>query len=361
VDLHAEYGLLRAEILEALDRVFTGMHLYLGPETESFEAEWAAFCGVEHAVAVATGTDALLFALLAAGIGPGDEVITVGWTFIATLEAIVHAGAVPVVVDVDRDTLTMDPARVADAVTPRTRAILPVHIYGHPADMAPLMDLAAAHDLFVLEDAAQAHGAAYHGRRAGALGHAAAFSFYVTKNLSAYGEGGMVTTNDAEAADNLKMLRNHGRSETGHALVGYNGRMQEVQAAILRVKMRWFAEGQARRRAIAARYDEALAGLPVRLPVEREGCTHAYHLYMLRAADRDALKSALEQAGVAYAIHYPTPANRQPAMAPWGLNEVDLPVSEQAAREVLALPVHPMLTDDQIGYVCDVVRRAFGG
>ncbi len=350
--------MLRGEILDAIDGVFTGMHLYLGPETEALEAEWAAFCGVDHAVAVATGTDALLLGLLAGGVRPGDEVVTVGWTFIATLEAIVHAGAVPVVVDVDPDTLTMDPSLLAAAITPRTRAILPVHIYGHPAAMAPIMDLAVEHDLFVLEDAAQAHGASYHGAMSGALGHAGAFSFYVTKNLSAYGEGGMVTTGDASLVDSLRMLRNHGRSATGHSIIGYNGRMQEVQAAVLRVKLKRFVEWQARRRAIAARYNEALADLPLRLPFEAEDCRHAYHLYMVRLDDRDRLKAALEDAGVAYAIHYPTPANRQPAMAPWGLNDVVLPVSDRAAEEVLALPIHPMLTDDQIGHVIDTVFRA---
>ena len=357
VDLHAEYALLRDEVLSAIDGVFTGMHLYLGPETEALEAEWAAYCGVDHAVAVATGTDAILLGLLAGGVRPGDEVISVGWTFIATLEAIVHAGAIPVVVDVDPDTLTLDPSLLAAAITPRTRAILPVHIYGHPAAMAPIMDLAAEHDLFVLEDGAQAHGATYHGRMSGSLGHAGAFSFYVTKNLSAYGEGGMVTTDDPALVEQLLMLRNHGRSGTGHAIVGYNGRVQEVQAAVVRVKLKRFAQWQARRRAIAARYNEALAGLPLRVPFEAEGCGHAYHLYMVRPDDRERLKAGLEEAGVSYAIHYPLPANRQPAMAPWGLNDVVLPVSDRLADEVLALPIHPMLKDDQIGHVIDTVLR----
>lgn len=360
VDLHAEYDLLRREVLDAIDGVFRGMHLYLGPETEALEAEWAEYCGVKHALSVATGTDALLLALLAAGIGPGDEVITVSWTFVATLEAIIHVGATPVVVDIEPEAMTMDVERLAAAITPRTRAILPVHIYGHPADMGPIMDLAAAHDLFVLEDAAQAHTATYKGRRTGALGHAGIFSFYVTKNLSAYGEGGMVTTNDDHIAEQVCMLRNHGRSEGGHAIVGYNGRLQEVQAAVIRVKKRYLEGWQARRRAIAARYAESLGDLPLTLPVERPGCGHAYHIYMTRSDDRDSLRAALEEAGVGYSMHYATPAHQQPAFAPWGLSGVSLPVTEATAAQILGLPVHPMLSDDQIGYVIDTLRRHFG-
>lgn len=362
VNLQAEYALLRQEIFDALDHVFRDMHLYLGPQTEAFEREWAEYCGVEHAVAVATGTDALLFALLAAGVGPGDEVITVGWTFVASIEAIIHAGATPVVVDIDPATMTMDVGRLAEAITPRTRAIMPVHIYGHPADMDPIMEIAEAQGIFVLEDACQAHGAEYHGRRAGALGHAAAFSFYVTKNLAAYGEGGMVTTNDEDLAEKVRLLRNHGRTgKADHALVGFNGRMQEVQAAILRVKMKHLDRWQQRRREIAALYAEALSDLPLRLPTEAPGCRHAYHLYMTRCADRDALKETLEAAGIGYALHYATPAHRQPAFRAWGLGEASLPVTERAAKEILGLPIHPMLTDDQISYVCETVRRHFGG
>lgn len=361
VDLQAEYALLRREILEALDQVFTDMQLYLGPNTQAFEREWADYCGVKHAVAVASGTDALLFALLAAGIGPGDEVITVGWTFVASIEAIIHAGATPVVVDIDPATMTMDPSRLAEAITPRTRAIMPVHIYGHPANMKPIMELAEEKGLSVLEDACQAHGAEYRGRRAGALGHAAAFSFYVTKNLSAYGEGGMVTTDDPELAEKVRLLRNHGRTaKADHALVGFNGRMQEAQAAILRVKMKHLDEWQRRRREIAATYAQALSDLPLVLPEEAAGCRHAYHLYMVRCAQRDALMRSLEAAGIGYALHYSTPAHRQPAFEPWGLPEVSLPVTERAAQEILGLPIHPMLTDEQIGYVCETVRRHFG-
>ncbi len=360
VNLRAEYEELREEILAAVDRVLSSMRLYLGPETEAFEREWAEYCGVRHAVAVNSGTDALLFALLAAGIGPGDEVITVGWTFIATLEAIVQTGAVPKVVDIDPETMTIDVERLADAIGPRTRAIIPVHIYGHPADMDAIMALAADRDIFVLEDAAQAHGAVYRGRRVGSLGHAAAFSFYVTKNLSAYGEGGMVTTDSDDIAERLRLLRNHGRTQKAeHALVGYNGRMHEIQAAVLRVKFRRFEQWTQRRREIAATYNKRLADLPVRLPTEAPGCQHAYHIYAIRTAERDRLRQALDAAGVGYSLHYLKPASKQPAMRPWRLDEAEIPVTEEAADQVLGLPVHPYTTDEQVEYVCDVVRQAF--
>ena len=360
VNLQAEYAELREEILDAIDRVLSGMHLYLGPETEALEAEWAEFCGVRHAVAVNSGTDALLFALLAADIGPGDEVITVGWTFIATLEAIVQAGATPKIVDIDPDTMTIDVDKLADAITPRTRAIIPVHIYGHPANMDAIMEIAAEHDIFVLEDAAQAHGAVYKGRRVGSLGHAAAFSFYVTKNLSAYGEGGMVTTDSDEIADRIRLLRNHGRTQKAeHAIVGYNGRMHEIQAAVLRVKLRYFPQWNERRRQIASTYNARLSQAPLRLPFEAPGCQHAYHIYAVRTPQRDKLREALDAAEIGYALHYLTPASRQPAMRPWRLDEAAIPNTDQAAAQVLGLPIHPYTTDEQVEYVCETVLKAF--
>ncbi|MCD6351350.1 MAG: DegT/DnrJ/EryC1/StrS family aminotransferase, partial [Armatimonadetes bacterium] len=303
IDLPAEYASLREEILSAVDEVLQGMRLYLGPRTEELEQRWADFVGVKHAVAVASGTDSLTLPLLAAGIGPGDEVITVGWTFIATLEAILHTGARPVVVDVEPEALTMDVEQLRAAVTPRTRALLPVHIYGHPADMGPIMQIAAEHDLFVLEDAAQAHGAQYQGQPVGSLGHAGSFSFYVTKNLSAYGEGGIVTTNDDDLAAQIRLLRNHGRSEKAeHVVVGFNSRLHELQAAILLVKLKYFPQWNERRRQIAAYYNDRLADLPLSLPVEREGCRHAYHIYGTRTTERDRLKQAFEQADIGYSL-----------------------------------------------------------
>lgn len=359
VDLRGEYELLREEILAAVDQVLSGMQLYLGPQTEALEAEWATYCGTDHAVAVASGTDALLLALIAADVGPGDEVITVGWTFMATLEAIIHAGARPRVVDVREDTLTIDVEKLADAISPRTRAIIPVHIYGHPADMDEIMELAAEHDIFVLEDAAQAHGAEYRGRKVGSLGHAAAFSFYVTKNLGAYGEGGMVTTNDDAIAHKLRLLRNHGRAgKADHVAVGYNSRMHELQAAILRLKLRHLPAWNERRRQIAATYGERLANLPLRLPTELPHCRHAWHIYGTRLPDRQRLIAALDRAGIGYALHYRLPAHKQPAMTPWALDKAPTPVTDEAATQILGLPIHPLLSDEQIDYVCQVVRTA---
>lgn len=361
VNLKGEYEDLREEILGAVDRVLSRMALYLGPETEALEAEWAEYCGVRHAIAVASGTDALLLALLAGDIGPGDEVITVGWTFIATIEAIIHAGATPRIVDIEPETMTIDVDQVRKAITPRTRAIVPVHIYGHPADMDPIMELAREHDLFVLEDAAQAHGAAYKGRRVGSLGHAAAFSFYVTKNLSAYGEGGMVTTNDDEIADRVRLLRNHGRADKAdHVIVGFNSRLHEIQAAILRVKFRRLPEWNARRRQIAAAYNQRLRSTALQLPVERPGSEHVYHIYAVRTPERAKLIEALDQAGVGYALHYLTPASRQPALKPWRLDEAPIPRTEEAAAQVIGLPVHPYTSDEQVQYVCEVIEQALG-
>jgi dTDP-4-amino-4,6-dideoxygalactose transaminase len=359
VDLRSEYQGIREEILGAVDDVLQGMNLYLGPRTAALEQAWAGLCGVRHAIAVASGTDALFLSLLAADIGPGDEVITVGWTFVATLEAIIHTGATPVIVDIDPESMTMDIAQVARAVTPRSRAILPVHIYGHPADMDAIMELAKEHDLFVIEDAAQAHGAEYKGRPVGGLGHAGCFSFYTTKNISAYGEGGIVTTNDDRVADRIMLLRNHGRTvKSEHTVVGYNSRMHEIQAAILLVKLNHLLQWNERRRQIAAMYNERLRGLPIRLPVEREGCRHAYHMYATRVEKREQLTQALDGASIGYALHYPKPAHQQPAFAPWRLQRYQTPISDEVARQVLGLPIHPALTDEQIDYVCEVVTDA---
>ncbi len=359
LDLPGEYKLLRDELLQAFDETLSQMRLYMGPQAEAFEREWAEFCGVSHAVAVSSGTSALMLALRAAEIGPGDEVITTAWTFIATVEAIVHVGARPVLVDVRPDSLTIDPEQVAEAITPRTRAIIPVHIYGHPADMDPIMQLAEEREIFVLEDAAQAHGALYKGRVAGSLGHAAAFSFYVTKNLGAYGEGGAVTTNSPTIAERVRLLRNHGRTEKAvHAVMGFNERLHELQAVVLRAKLKRLPEWNARRRQIAEYYLRELSGLPLRLPVPAQDCQPAWHLFVIRTKQRDRVIEAFEQAGIGYAIHYATPVHRQPAVRPWGLDNVSLPNTEAAAEEVLAIPVHPLLSDAQVEFVCQVIRRA---
>jgi dTDP-4-amino-4,6-dideoxygalactose transaminase len=359
VDLRASYLPIRDELLAAFDRVLGGMELLLGPEQRAFEEAFASYCGTRHAVAVSSGTDALLAALLACGVGTGDEVICPANSFFATVEAVIHAGATPVFVDVDPNTLTLDPGCVRDALSPVTRALLPVHLYGHPADMDPLLELAAEHDLRVIEDAAQAHGARHRGRPCGSLGDAAAFSFYFTKNLGAFGEAGCVTTDDAELAERLRVLRHHGHvSKADHAIAGFNLRMDELQAAVLRIKLRRLDAGNARRREIAARYDDRFAGCPgIRTLLVRPHCEAVHHLYAIRSAQRDRLREHLAHAGVATGIHYPIPAHRQPALAHHRHRCGELGVTEQVCAELLSLPIYPELRDEQVETVARAVRE----
>ncbi len=387
VDPAAEYAGLKPEIDAAVGRVLASGRYIGGQEVEGLEREFAAFCGVTHAVATGSGTDALRFALMAAGSGssalPGGrpEVITSPLTFIATTEAISQAGARPVFVDVDPGSLTLDPARLEQALSARTRAVVPVHLFGQTADMGPILDRARRGGIAVIEDACQAHGAQYHGprggagRAAGSLGDAGCFSFYPTKNLGACGEGGMVTTSRADVADRVRRLRDHGQSEKYvHAEEGYNGRLDALQAAILRVKLRGLAARNRRRRALAALYSARLlemglatrgggkgrqAGAPLLLPVERPWGTHAYHLYTVRVvshAGRDRVRAALLERGIETGIHYPIPLHLQPAYAWMGLREGAFPEAERAAREVLSLPLYPEMTDDQVDRVCEALR-----
>lgn len=372
VDPAAEYAGLKPEIDAAVGRVLASGRYVGGPEVEGLEREFAAFCGVTHAVATGNGTDALRFALMAAAFGssavPGErpEVITSPLTFIATTEAISQAGGRPVFVDVDPGSLTLDPAKLDGALTARTRAIVPVHLYGQTADMGPILDRARRKGIAVIEDACQAHGALHAGRAAGSLGDAGGFSFYPTKNLGACGEGGMVTTARADIADRVRRLRDHGQSEKYlHAEEGYNGRLDALQAAILRVKLRGLAARNQRRRTLAARYGERLlemglaarSGAPLLLPVERPRGTHAYHLYTVRVpAGRDRVRAALLERGIETGIHYPIPLHLQPAYAWMGLREGAFPEAERAAREVLSLPLYPEMTDDQVDRVCGALR-----
>jgi dTDP-4-amino-4,6-dideoxygalactose transaminase len=327
-----------------------------------FEREFADFCGAAHGCAVANGTDALHLSLRAYGIGPGDEVITVANTFIATGEAILLVGAKPVFVDVDDSTFTMDPSRLEAAITPRTKLILPVHLYGHPADMTAIDAIARAHGLRVLEDAAQAHGAAWRGRRAGALGHAACFSFYPGKNLGAYGDAGMVTSSDADFIARVRQIANHGAG-TGkydNVVLGTNSRLDTVQAAVLRVKLRHLEGWNEERRARAIAYGKALEGLPgVTLPREKDGARSAWHLFTIRAPRRDALQAHLRSGGIATAVHYPRPIHLQPAMAPAGGRAGDLPVSERLSREVLCLPLYPELPLPDVERIAGDVRAFY--
>jgi dTDP-4-amino-4,6-dideoxygalactose transaminase len=352
VDLRAAFAPVKEQVLREFEAILDGMQLFNGPNTVAFEAEFAAYCGAAHGVGVSNGTDALFAALVACGVGPGDEVIAPAHTFFATIEAIVHAGAMPVLADVERDTLTLDPAAARALVSDRTRAIVPVHLYGQCADMDPLLDLARERGLSVVEDAAQAHGARYKGRTAGSLGDAAAFSFYFTKNLGAVGEGGFVTTSDAAIAERVRLLRHHGHvSKFEHAIIGYNLRLDELQAAVLRAKLPGLDAGNVRRRAHAAHYDRLFAGSPVQVPVSRAGSEHVYHVYALRAPRRDELAEHLAQRGVGTGIHYKTPGHLQPALRSVPHRAGDVKVTTLACRELISLPIYPQLTAEQIEYV----------
>ena len=361
VDLAAQYRRIRPEVDAAMARVLETTAFIKGEDCGAFEREFAAYCGAAHAVGVANGTDALILALRAYGVGPGDEVVTVANTFIATGEAILLNGARPVFVDVDPATFTMDPAKVEAAITPRTKVILPVHLYGHPADMDAINAIAARHGLPVLEDAAQAHGAEIGGRRAGTLGHAACFSFYPGKNLGAYGDAGAVVSNDADFAARLRQIANHGggANKYDNVVLGTNSRLDTLQAAVLRVKLRHMETWDTERRERVAAYDRALAGVAgLTLPRERAGTRSAWHLYTVRSSDRGALQAALKEQGISTAVHYPRPIHLQPAMAPAGGRPGDLPVSEMLTKEVLCLPLYPELPFEDVARVADAVRTA---
>ncbi len=363
VDLKAQWERIRPELDAAIARVLVSTQFIRGEDCTRLEEEFAAYCGVGHACGVANGTDALILALRAYGVGSGDEVVTVANTFIATGEAILWNGARPVFVDVDPETHTMDAARVEKAITPRTKVILPVHLYGHPADMTAINEVAARHGLPVLEDAAQAHGAELDGKRAGSLGHAACFSFYPAKNLGAYGDAGMVTSNDADFIARVRRLANHGAGahRYDNLVLGTNSRLDSLQAAVLRVKLRHLDRWNQERRERARLYTQALSGVPgVACPRERAGARSAWHLYTIRAQERDPLQAHLQAKGVATAVHYPRPIHLQPAMAAAGGLPGDLPVSEGLSREVLSLPLYPELPLEQLRRVADEVRSFCG-
>ncbi len=356
VDLKRQYCLIRDEVMSAAARVFESAEFCLGPEVSAFEEEFGFFCGARHAIGVNSGTSALHLALLAAGVGPDDEVITTPWTFVASIAAIVYTGARPVFVDIDPETYAIDPLRIEQAITPRTKVILPVHIYGHPADMGPILDIARRRGLLVIEDAAQAHGAEYQGRRCGSIGDFACFSFYPGKNLGAYGEGGLVTTQYPELARKIRMLRDWGAEKKyQHQLKGYNYRMEAIQAAILRVKLRYLERWTEARRAHAMRYAELLSGAPVGLPTETPGNRHVFHIYAIRTAHRRELMESLQCSGIRAGIHYPYPVHLLPAYADLGYRAGDFPQAEDAAQQEISLPMFPELTDAEIETVAQVV------
>ncbi len=360
LDLKAHHAPQRGELTAAIQEVIDAAAFAGGPFVGGFEADFAGFCETRHAVGVGSGTDALWLALMALGIGPGDEVVTVPMTFIATAEAISRTGARPVFVDIEELTYTMDPARLARAVTPRTKAILPVHLFGQMADMAPILDFARSRGLAVVEDAAQAHGARYAGQRAGSLGAAGCFSFYPGKNLGAFGEAGAVVTQDPALAEQIRVLRDHGQPRKyHHAVLGWNCRMDGIQAAVLRVKLRQLEFHNERRRKHAAQYARALAGIPhLVMPACASQRTHVHHLYAIRVPDRDAFIRLLEARGIGCGIHYPVPLHLQEAYASLGYRQGAFPVAERCAAEFVSLPMYPELTADQIDAVIDAVAEA---
>jgi dTDP-4-amino-4,6-dideoxygalactose transaminase len=352
VDLKAQYMSIKDEIDTAVLNVLESTQFVLGNEVVSFEKEFAQYCHADYGIAVNTGTSALHLALLAAGIGPGDEVITVPFTFLATVAAICYTGATPVFVDIDPVSYTIDVTQIEQAVTERTKAILPVHLYGQPADMDSIMDIARRYGLIVIEDAAQAHRAEYNGCRVGSIGDLGCFSFYPGKNLGAYGEGGMVVTSNSDYADKIQMLRDWGQERRyHHVLKGYNYRMDGVQGGILRVKLRYLDAWTEARRAHAALYDELLTSAGVKTPTVMPYSYHAYHIYAVRSLQRGTLQQKLQEQGVQTGIHYPIPVHLQKAYVDLGYQLGDFPQSELAANQVLSLPMYAELTAEQVKQV----------
>ncbi|MFK4539631.1 dTDP-4-amino-4,6-dideoxygalactose transaminase [Bradyrhizobium ottawaense] len=358
LDLKAQYSQIKPEIDAAVARAIGSAQFVLGPEVAAFEQRFAEYCRIAHCRAVNSGTSALHLALVAAGIGPGDEVITVSMTFVATTAAILYSGARPVFVDVDPVTWTMDPASIEAAVTPRTKAILPVHLHGLVADMDPIMSIARRHGLLVIEDAAQAHGAEYKGRRAGSIGDLGCFSFYPGKNLGAFGEGGAVVTDQPELARRVSLLRDWGQdSKYNHVVAGYNYRMDGIQGAVLNVKMDYIEAWTEARRAVAAEYDRLLSNLSSARPRPPSYSRHVYHVYAVRLSRRDEALSALHSAGIGTAIHYPVPVHLQKAYAELGYGLGDLPVTETLASEFLSLPIYPELLPKQVAEIVSKLKK----
>ena len=359
-DLPAQLRSLRKDIDAAIARTIDNCSFCLGPDVVRFEKDFAQYCGAGNCVGLNSGTSALHVAMLLAGVGPGDEVITTPYTFVATSWAISYVGARPVYVDVDDATFNLDAARVERAITPRTKAILPVHLYGHPFDLDPFLELCRKHTLPLVEDAAQAHGANYKGRKVGTFGRISSFSFYPGKNLGACGEGGALVTNDAGLAARARALREHGSTQRYyHDEVGFNYRMEGIQGAVLGVKLKHLENWTQKRRTIAHTYHDLLADTPLQLPREAGYAESAWHLYVVRHAQRDELKKHLEANGVGCALHYPLPLHLQKCYAGLGYKAGDFPVAEKAARECLSLPIYPELTDKQIQRVADVIKEFF--
>jgi dTDP-4-amino-4,6-dideoxygalactose transaminase len=360
LDLKAQWLSIKDEISAAINAVVESQHFILGPQVQALEEEVAKYCGTKFAVGVASGTDALLLALHAAGVGPGDEVLLPTFSFIATADSVSLLGAIPVFVDIDPSTFAIDAAQLEAKITPRTRAIVPVHLYGHPADMDPINFVAQRRNLKVIEDNAQAIGAEYKDRKTGGLGDLGCISFFPSKNLGAYGDGGMIVTNSETYSTHLRILRNHGSPKKYYATEqGWNSRLDEIQAAILRVKLRHLDNWGVARRKNANSYTKLLKGVPgIVTPVEAPSAEHVYHQYTIRVPNRDRVQSALAEQGIGTTVYYPTPMHLQPLFANLGYREGDLPQAEQAAKEVLSLPIYAELTSEQIHRVVAAIAAA---
>jgi dTDP-4-amino-4,6-dideoxygalactose transaminase len=357
LDLKKGLSRIRAEVDEAIVRIIDNTAFVLGPELDQFEKEFASFCDTTYCAGTSSGTAALHLALLGHSIGPGDEVITVPNTFVATVEAIAMTGATPVLADILEDTWLMDPAAVERAITPKTKAIISVALFGQCCDMDRLMDIARNNDIILIDDTCQAHGATYKKRRAGSLGHASAFSFYPSKNLGAFGEGGAVTSDDEGLIERIKSLRHHAQVDKNvHGSIGYNYRLEALQAAVLRVKLRYLDEWNDGRRAAAARYRENLEGTSYSMPVERTENRHVYHLFPVRCKDKEVVQEALSEAGIGWGEHYPIPIHLQPAFSYLGKGEGSYPVAEATMRSLVTLPMFPELTIGEVDRVCEVLK-----
>jgi dTDP-4-amino-4,6-dideoxygalactose transaminase len=359
LDLKTQFREIEHEVLPMVKEAMENAAFIGGPQVSGFETEFAAFCDSKYCVGVNSGTDALRFALIAAGVGPGDEVITVPHTFIATTEAISQVGAKPIFVDILPDTYNMNAAKIQRAIGPKTKAVIPVHIYGQPADMDPILEIANKKKLVVIEDACQAHGALYKGKKTGSMGVAGCFSFYPGKNLGAYGEGGAVVTQSEAIADKIRMIRDHGQAKKYyHDMEGYNGRLDAIQAGVLRIKLRRLASWNESRRQNAKHYNELLSPIKgVTVPLEAEGCRHVYHLYVILVDDRDDLQKYLNDKGIGTGLHYPVPLHLQKAYSYQGYKEGEFPVTESVAKRLLSLPMFPELTKQQIEYVADCIKQ----
>jgi dTDP-4-amino-4,6-dideoxygalactose transaminase len=355
-DLKREYGEVREQIIQAIERVLQSGYFILGEESNKFEREFSHYSGTKYGIGVNSGSDALFLAVKSLGIKDGDEIITVSHTFISTVDSIVRNGATPVFVDIDPETYTIDVTQIEDSISNRTKAILPVHLYGHPADMKPIVEIAEKYDLKVIEDACQAHGAEYNGRKVGGIGDLGCFSFYPVKNLGGYGDGGMIVTDNAKLAENLRMLRNYGQPKKYyHDFVGVNSRLDEMQAAVLRVKLKYLDEWNEKRRKAAKKYDELLDNVDMVIPVEKGYAKHVYHLYVVRSNHRDSLIQSMKENGVQTLIHYPVPVHMQKPYLNLGYQN-KLPVTERIFKEIISLPMHPFISDDEIEKIVECIE-----